>query len=306
MDKIDQIKTFAAVARDGGFSAASRSLDQPLATVSRKVSKLEERLGVQLLVRTTRSVRLTVEGANYLERVFPLLSALEEAEASVAQENKELSGELTVTSPVPFGTKILLPILVKFMEANPNIRVNHLFDDRRLNYVKKGIDLGLRVGPLHDTSLKMRKLGTVRVVVCASPDYLCKRGAPVTPDDLVGHRTIAFNPSGELTRWNFQRVGKDEIWANIDPIYNVDSIDANVRFVTAGGGISRFYSYQVADLIAEGRLKVVLEKFELPERTVSFLYPNTTHLPRRTRAFLDFASPLLRKKLSDLLGMVNR
>ena len=300
MDRLDLIETFATVARNLSFSRASQSLGQPLATVSRKVSNLEDYLGVQLLVRTTRSVRLTPEGTQYLEKVFPILNALETARDEVAQTNGTLSGELAITSPVPFGTQFLVPLISRFLAAYPDISVRHYFDNSYQDYVTSAIDLGLRIGLLPDSGLRQIKLGAVRVVTCASPDYLEEHGTPQTLEEVGSHRTIAFGPFGARARWNYLDRTGQERWVEIDPVYTVDSVDAIRQTVLNGSGIGKFYSYQVAELVACKRLKLVLTDFELEERPVSFLYPDVAHLPRRTRTFLDFATPLLRERLAEI------
>lgn len=305
MNRLEAIEAFVVVARQEGFSKAARTLGQPLATVSRKVAALEDHLGVQLLIRTTRSVRLTEDGARYLGMVLPIVSALDDADDALICANEELSGELVITSPVPFGVHHLAPIMSGFLKSFPNISIRHLLDNKQLDYIKAGVDVGLRVGSLADSNLKRIWLGDVRVVTCASPDYLAEYGVPESPSELVNHRTIKFNAVTERTQWNYAHPNGGEFKADVNPIYKVDSVDAILRLVLNGAGISLFYSYQVAELVKAGRLQVVMTNYEIALRPVNFLLPEATHLPRRTRAFLDFSTPLLKKRLSELLAMIS-
>lgn len=306
MDRIELIETFALVAKNESFSKAAAVLGQPPTTVSRKVSVLEEQLRTQLLARTTRSVKLTLEGKTYLQEVLPLVRSLQEADLSLRQRNRSASGELVITSPLRFGRHYLLPVVARFLNEYPKISIKHILSEQRLDYTEAGIDVGLRIGQLRDSSFKWIPLGKVRVLKCASPEYLDANGAPTKPAELNRHRTIAFSSFGERARWGFADANGHEFLIDVDPVYNADSVDAMVDFAVRGGGIGNFYSYQVAEHVAAGQLVPILDDNELEPRTVFFLYQDIGHLLQRSRLFLDFATPLLRSSLKASLDSFGR
>lgn len=298
------IETFATVAKQRSFAAAAIVLGQPPTTVSRKVAALEAQLNTQLLLRTTRSVKLTQEGKSYLETVLPLVRSLQDAEAFLSETSRAPTGQLVLTSPVRLGHAFLTPVIAEFLTEYPNVSIKHLLSEQRLDYTEAKIDVGLRVGKLKDSTFKWIPLGEVRVLACASPEYLQTVGEPKTLDELSDHRTIAFSQFGDRARWRFADTDGRETLVDIDPVYSTDSVDAMVRFAVSGGGIGNFYSYQVADQIAEGKLRPVLSEHEVGPRPVFFLFQDTGHMPNRTRVFLDFATPALRSRLRNSLEMI--
>lgn len=300
MDHFEALRVFLEVARYSSFSIAARNLGYSLATVSRKITQLEEQLNVQLLARTTRSVKLTSAGEVYLAAIRPLLDNLDQIESDLVNADKSLTGTLTLTSPGPFGRRYLVPLIAEFQEQNPEIRVRHILENTRLDYVANGVDIGLRIGPLQDSSLRLSPLGHIQPIYCASASYLEKYGTPASPEDLKHHRTVAYSPRGDRVLWNFTNNQGEDFSVEIDPIYKVDSIDAIVHFVTSGGGIGFFYSFQVAALNPDAQLRPILADFQRKPLPVSYLYPETKHLPARVRKFINFSQPRLKETLIQI------
>lgn len=204
MDRFDLWTVFLAVADKGSFVGAARHLNRSPAAITRAVAALEDHLAVRLLTRTTRSVALTEAGERYLEMCRRLLADIRETEAELAGEGGELHGNLAITAPVVFGRLHLLPLVDDFMAAHPRLTVSLALLDRQVSLVEEGLDIALRIGHLRDASLRAVRVGGVRRVVCATPDYLARHGTPRTPHDLVGHRVIAFTGvQRQPERWPF-------------------------------------------------------------------------------------------------------
>ena len=300
MNQLDAMRVFAEVAKTESFSRAAHNLGQSLATVSRKVALLEDHLNAQLLARNTRQVKLTPAGGRYLAGVQSVLAELDQLEAGLTQSEQAFEGALTLTTPAPFGRLHIVSLITEFMVKHPRIRVQHLLSNAPLNYIQSGIDLGLRIGHLPDTGLRMHALGQVRTLICSSPAYIEQLGDATTPDVLKSHRTVAFAAPGDRVHWRFSDARGAKTEVEIDPVYQVDSTEAVARFVLDCGGIGFFYSYRVAQEIASGTLVRLLQPFETPPHPVAYLYPDAAHLPARVRAFIDVTTPRLKTKLAEI------
>ncbi|WVT76646.1 LysR family transcriptional regulator (plasmid) [Sinorhizobium chiapasense] len=293
MDRLDAMGVLLAVIENGSLSAASRQLKVPLATVSRKVSELEAHLGAQLITRTNRKVLLTETGRSYVEAAKEILARVEEAERVAAGEYSAVKGDLTISAPIVFGRLHVLPVVVDFLKAHPQIDMRLALSDRFANLVDDHIDVALRIGNLPDSNLVATKLGTVRRVVYASPDYLARLGAPQHPNEVAEHDCITFENVTAAHVWRFLDDGR-ELAAPIRSRLIVNTAESAVDAAIAGLGLTRVLSYQVARPVGDGLLVPLLEAFEHPPLPVQLVYLPQGLVPMKLRAFVDFAVPRLR------------
>jgi len=287
-----------AVIDAGSLSAAGRKLGMPLATVSRKVSDLEVELKTRLLIRSTRQLTLTEAGRGYVAACRKILEDVNEAERAAAGEYSAPRGELVVTAPVVFGRLHMLPVLIEFLRAYRQVNVRLALGDRIVNLLEDHVDMALRIGTLPDSGLIATHLGSIRRVVCASPAYLSKSGAPAAPRDLAAHQCISFELLATASTWRFNVDGV-ETNVPIDPRLTVSSAEAAIDAAIAGLGVTRVLSYQVESALRADALRLVLESFEPQPLPVSFLYSSQGRLPLKLRALLDFAAPRLRARLQQ-------
>jgi DNA-binding transcriptional LysR family regulator len=301
MDRFRELATFLAVAEEGAFNAAARRLRASPPAVTRQVTALEERLGVQLLTRTTRQVSLTEAGRRLRDDAARILDALEEAEAAAVGEQAVPSGELSLTAPVMFGRRFVAPILRDYLDAHPAVTARALFIDRNVSLQDEGLDVALRIGPLADSSMTALRVGTLRRVVVAAPAYLKRRGRPRTPDELRGHRIVFPTGVAEVPTWIFTK-GSRRRTLRLAPALRIDSIEATIDAALAGWGITRVLSYQVADEIAAGKLVEILADFEDGSIPVQLLHAEGRHATAKLRSFLDFAAGRLRGEADRMLA----
>ena len=296
MDRIDAMTVLVAAVDTGSLSGASRSLSMPLATVSRKVSDLEAHLGTQLLIRSSRRLTLTEAGEAFLASARRILEDLDEAERAASGEYRAPQGHLHITAPIMFGRLHVEPVALDFLKAYPDITVRLTLADTLLNLVDDHVDVAVRVGRLPDSRLKALRLGEIGWVACASPDYLAERGEPATPDDLADHDCVMFEGLYSTATWTFGR-GSEAKDISIQPRLSVNSADAAIAAALRGAGVTRVLSYQVAQPVARGDLKVILRSSEPAPLPVHLLYAGQSLLPLKLRAFLDFAGPRLKASL---------
>ncbi|HEY4926113.1 MAG TPA: LysR family transcriptional regulator [Roseiarcus sp.] len=302
MDRFDGLSAFVAVADLKGFAAAARKLGLSASAVTRVVAALEDRIGLRLLQRTTRSVSLTDAGARYLERARRILADLEEADGSAQAERSTPTGRLVVSAPLAFGRLHVAPLMCAFLQRYPDIVGELQLSDRTVNLVEDGIDLAVRIGHLPDSTLIMRHLGETRRIVIASPDYLERNGEPRNPGELAGHRIIHFaGLGGGASDWRFSRDGREQRIA-IAPHYVTNSADAGVWHAARGGGLAMVLAYQAADELRDGRLKIVLREFEPPPLPIQAVYPAARLLSAKVRAFVDIAAEQANWRFSDFIG----
>lgn len=298
MDRLDAITAFVAVARHGGFSAASRALGMPVANVSRKVALLEDTLGVRLLVRTTRHVALTDGGRRYLEACGRVLDALKEADEEVSGEYRQPQGDLVLTAPLGFGQRHLQPVVHDFLRAFPQVNVHLQLADRVMALVEEHVDGALRIGTLHDSSLVARHLGDIRMVVCASPAYLAARGTPQDPAELQQHACLSWTGLGPTRLWEFQLGEHRAVHKVPVPVrLSTTTPESALQAAVDGLGLVQATTYQVAPHVAQGTLVPVLQRFDSAPVPVSLVYPSKRLIPQKLRAFLDFAAPRLEDRL---------
>jgi DNA-binding transcriptional LysR family regulator len=296
MDRLDAMSVLLAAVESGSLSKASRELRLPLATVSRKVAELEAHLKATLLIRSAKGLELTPAGRSYVTSARSILEQLSEAERAASGEYSEPKGDLVVTAPIMFGRMHVLPIVTRFLEAFPEVSVGLVLTDRVAHFLEDQVDVALRLGLLPDSSLIATRVGEVRHVICASPDYLAANGIPETLDDLEKHRLVSFQSVSALSTWTFEHDGT-ETTVSFRSRLSVNTIDAAIDAALAGAGLVRAVSYQIAEHVRAGRLAVVLEAFEPQLRPVHLVYDTQNRLPLKLRAFVDFVVPRLRERL---------
>lgn len=293
MDRFHLMNVFVAVAEEQGFAGGARRLGLSPPAVTRAIAALEHRLGVKLLNRTTRFVRLTDAGARYLESARRLLSEIDEADEAAAGIHATPRGELAVTAPVLFGSLYVVPGIVDFLERYPDVSVSALFLDRVVGLLEEGLDVGVRIGELPDSTLRAIPVGFVRRVVCASPRYLEKHGVPREPGELAGHVVVAASPVSPSVEWRFG-AGRRGVTTKIEPRLSVTSNDAAIRAALLGFGITRLMSYQVADHLAAGRLERVLAAREPPPLPIHVIHVEGRRASAKVRGFVDLLVARLR------------
>jgi DNA-binding transcriptional LysR family regulator len=286
MDKLLAMTTFVRIVDKGSLTAAANALDTSLPTVVRTLAELERQLGVSLLNRTTRRIHLTDSGARYLERCRVILSEVQDAEAKLSSSQAEPQGRLTVTASVSFGRRYVAPIVSEFIRRHKEVNVEMLFVDRVVNAVEEGLDVAVRIGHLRDSSLVAIRIGEVRRVVCASPQYLRRNGVPRAPEDVRAHRCVRHIGLSPRNEWNF-RIGRRAMSIPITCALVSNEIDSTLNACVNGLGLGMFLSYQTAPYRKSNKIRYVLEEFETEPMPVQVVYPQTRRLSTTVRAFVD-------------------
>ncbi|MBB3138784.1 DNA-binding transcriptional LysR family regulator [Rhizobium pisi] len=291
MDRLDAMRVILAVVDAGSLSAGSRKLNAPLPSVSRKVAELERHLGTTLIVRTSRNIQLTSAGRDYVEAARRIVADLDEAERRASGEYQTPRGELAITTSVEFGARIVQPIVLAFMEQYADVTVRFLAVDRMVHLIDEQVDIAIRLGPLADSALHAARAGNYRMLTCASPRYLDRRGTPQHPLELIDHDGILFgNPS---KFWTYH-VGGDELVAAPCTRLSVSTAAGNLMAALSGVGIARLFDYQLRDEFQSGALVPILTEYDGEARPVHIVYTRQGLLPLKVRAFIDFAAPRLR------------
>lgn len=293
MDRFHLMAVFVAVADAESFAGGARRLKMSPPAVTRAVVALEERLGVRLLSRTTRVVRVTEAGARFLEDARRILAETAEAEAAAAGVNATPRGHLAVTAPVLFGRLYVMPIITEYLSAFEEATVSAVFVDRVVNFVDEGLDVGVRIGPLPDSSLRAIRVGRVRRVVVAAPSYLESHGVPQEPEDLARHRVVAASGVSPTDDWAFQAAGARRT-VRVRPRIVANTNDGPLEAALRGYGLTRLLSYQVAPQLAAGALTTVLADFEGPDLPVHVIHREGRHGSAKVRSFVDLAVERLR------------
>ena len=295
---------FRSVAELGGLAAAARQLNLSAVAVTRAVAGLEARLGARLLTRTTRRVRLTEAGARYLADCGRILAEVDEAEAAAAGSHAAPRGTLRVTAPTQFGRLHIGPALPGFLDRYPEVAVELVLLDRVVDLVEEGIDVGLRIGELGASSLVAIRLGQVRRVVVGAPTFLERQGVPATPRDLASYQLIVPTSlsSGETWRFVDPAKGDRPITVKLKARLKVSQPEVAIDAAISGFGLTRVPIYQVAEPLARGSLRIVLDAFEEPPVPVSLITVEGRRSPAKARAFIDHVAPKLRAVLRDLPG----
>ncbi len=292
MDKFHLMTVFVAVAEEQSFSAAARRLNVSAPAVTRAVSTLETHLNVKLLIRTTRHVRTTQAGHHYFQDAKRILLELAFADESAAGIHSSPKGELNITAPSMFGCLYITPIIVDYLKCFPDVNVNAVFLDRVVNLVEEGQDIAVRIGELADSSLRAIKVGDVRYLLCASPDYLKLQGIPQCPDDLLKHQVIVSKAGNGSTSWQFEHHAVKQV-LKLKPRLSMTTNDAVISAAVSGFGITRVLSYQVAEEINSGELCSILTDFECRPLPIHIVHQQGVNVANKVRAFIDLAATQL-------------
>lgn len=288
MDRFEDLQTFVAVVETGSFTAAADRLGAAKSAVSRRIAALEERLGVQLLRRTTRRISLTNTGESFYHHSARILADLEEAESAVAQEHGELRGTLKVALPMSFGLRHMSGPIADFSRLHPRVNFDLDLNDRRIDLIEEGIDVAIRIGHLADSSLMARKLFDVRSVVCGSPKYFSAHGLPKTPAELKDHPCLVYGNLPDPAKWVCTDRDQQTHEFNVNVAMIATSGDILCAAAAEGLGITRQPTFIAGDAISHGRLVPILTDYEWPVTPAYALYPPTRHLSYRVREFIDF------------------
>ncbi|MBL6458506.1 LysR family transcriptional regulator [Belnapia sp. T6] len=294
MDRLEELRLFAAVVEAGSLAAAGRRLGHSPPAVTRAVAALEARLGTRLLERSTRRLAPTEAGRQLAEQGRRLLSDYAEAMATAAGEAGPPRGRLRIGAPLVFGRRHVAPVLADFLVGHPAVTAELLLSDRNADLLEEGIDVALRIGPLSEGSLVARRIGQLRRMVAASPGWIADHGRPAAPEALAGQPAVIFGTAPGAMEWSFQAPGGGgTVTVRPAPRLAVNEAEAAVEAAIAGHGPVRALSYQLAEALADGRLVRLLEDWEGAPIPVSLVLPSARLMPSRIRAFLDFAAPRL-------------
>jgi DNA-binding transcriptional LysR family regulator len=292
-NRFGDVENFLMVAGEGSFAAAAKMLRLTPSAVSRSIARLEQRLGVALIRRTTRSLALTREGQVYRDKMIVLLGDMFDAENSLRTEGQGARGLLRINASPSFGIACLIPILPRFAALHPAVTIDLTLTDAIVDLVEERADIAIRIGPLRDTTLRAKKLGHSRMVLVASPDYLARRGTPQTPDDLDGHDCLRFSFRRSVDSWPFRVKGR-QVQRPAQGRFFGNSGDVVRRMAIAGGGIARHGRFHVASDLREGRLVEVLADYGAGDgEDIHALYAAEDRGAARIRAFLDFLDEAL-------------
>jgi DNA-binding transcriptional LysR family regulator len=288
LDQLAAMATFVRVIDAGSLSAAARSLPSSLTSVSRQISALEQHFGTPLLLRTTRQLALTDDGRILYERAKSILGELGELEAMLSRGRHEPTGRIRVSAPTLMGRLLIAPLLAEFLRRYPRLAVDLLLVDRAVDMIEEDIHLSLRVGHLPDSQLVARKLADLRMVHCASPAYLERRGLPKLPSELSRHDCLVFSDSPGIAEWRFKESAKSERKIRISGRLWVNSLDALVTAAKDGVGIVRVPSWQVEADVAAGSLRHILTDYEPPPTAINLLFQPSRLTLLKARAFVDY------------------
>ncbi|MGH0002771.1 LysR family transcriptional regulator [Pseudovibrio ascidiaceicola] len=292
MDKLETMQVFVEVAERESFVEASKKLGLSAPAVTRSIARLEQSLGTRLFNRTTRHVRLTDAGRHYLCDVKGILESVEQAEAFVSGSYAKPIGELSITAPILFGQKYIIPLITEYLDLYPEVTANAEFYDRIVNMVEDNLDVAFRIGHLQDSGLYATRVGSIRRVICASPSYFSEHGTLQTPSDLTKHKIIQPTSVETSSHWKF--AGEKTEVVKISPHLRCNHNCAAIQAAIGGAGITRLLSYQVAKDVANGVLQLALEAYEPEPLPVHIVYMEGRRASAKVRSFVDFAAERLR------------
>ncbi len=301
MDRLQAMSMLIKVVELGSFSAASKSLNIPLPTLSRKISELENQLGIRLLHRTTRKLSLTDSGYDYIKACKRILEQVEEAESKAKGEYSEPRGDLVITAPVMFGRLYVLPIVIEFLSLYSDINVQLLLSDRNINLFEDDVDMAIRIGKLPDSTMVATQVGRMRTVTCASQLFLSNHYKIESPYDLTHLSCISLSTVMTTPYWGYN-LPDSGLPAHVDilPRLTVNDSDSAVNAAIKGVGITQQLHYQVKEAIDKGDLNIILAEFEPDETPIHLLHKTRKYLPQKMKSFLEFTSPKLKDRLREL------
>jgi DNA-binding transcriptional LysR family regulator len=289
MDRAGEMAVFTKVVEEGSFSSAARALKLTPSAVSKQIGRLEDRLGVRLLNRTTRQLSATEEGDAFYQRCTRILTDMEEAELSVSQRHSTPRGTLRVNCGVAFGKHQISPMIPEFLSRYPDVNVEMTLTDALSDLVEEGQDVAIRFGKLQDSSMVARQLAVSRRAICCSPAYLAQNGEPKNPADLIHHNRLAFSTAIHLNEWVFKLQDGSDFPVKAEGNFTANNGETIHEMVLAGLGIARLAEFLVAPEVKEGKLVRILKPFyrdiEVP---INAVYPTRRHLSPKVRAFVDF------------------
>lgn len=285
MDKLNLMSSFIAVVEEGNFTAAARRIGKTTALVSTHISQLEELLGVRLVTRSTRSIKLTSTGLSYYDEAKRLLDDIASLEAKVRQENESLIGEIRISAPTTFGELVLAPLFAQIIEDNPKLQIDLSLNDRFVDIVAEGFDMAIRIGQLEDSALIARKISTTKMLTCASPAFIDKYGVPETPEKLQQLPCI-YDTNARSSYWTYSNAQQT---FNVKPKtrMKVNSAVAAGKLAASGLGICSSPCFAVQEQLDQGELITVLEDYNQAEVPVSVIYSHRKHLSAKVSAFLE-------------------
>ncbi|MBN7820097.1 LysR family transcriptional regulator [Bowmanella yangjiangensis] len=301
MDRLNAMAMLVKVTETGSFSAASKALGVPLATLSRKVSDLEKQLGARLIIRTTRKLSLTEAGIHYVAASKRILEQVEEAERQASGEYTQPKGELVITAPQMFGRLHVLPVISEFLAIYPEIKVRLLLADHNLDLIEEDVDMAVRIGRLPDSTMVATQVGTVRVITCVSPLLMLAIEPPTHPEDLLKLPCITQDSNRTPATWRFNQPSTpNSLELAIQSRLSVTNSDTALCAAIRQVGVTRLLHYQAADAITQGKLQIILPEYEPPPQPIHLLHTSRGMMPLKMRSFLDFAAPRLRQRISAL------
>lgn len=292
MDKLRAMDTFVRIVETGSLTAAADALNMSVPSVVRSLAALEREVGVRLMNRTTRRSSLSDEGREYYERCRRVLAEVEAADAALSARRVAPRGRLRLTAPVTFGRMRVARVVTEFIAKYPGVEVELILLDRVVDLVEEGIDAGVRIAQLPDSSLVVVRVGETRRVVVAAPEYLKRAGPLKTPVDLPSHRCVVFTGLSANGEWTFGE--KPFLRVPVRAVLSTNQVDVALDACLKGLGCGQFLCYQVEELIASGKLKRVLADFEPPPVPIQVVSPHARLLSSNVRAYVDFAVPRLR------------
>lgn len=296
MDRIQEMTLFAALAEQTSFARVARHVGLSTATVTRAVASLESRLGVLLVVRNTRNMRLTEAGQRFAIDCRRLLADLNEAENAAGGLHAVPGGLLTVTAPQMFGALHVTPLMTRFLSRHSTVEIRAILVDRVVSMLDEGVDVAVRIGTLPDSSLTAILVGSVRRMVCASPAYLAEHGTPQHPDDLRQHATISTSAAERPPQWQFRMDGHDYS-VDVGSRLSLTSFQAAIRATVQDWGLTQVPHYQIREHLQDGKLACVLQAFEIAPEPVHVVYLEGRRGSSKVRSFVDFCVEALREDL---------
>ena len=288
MESFGAIPVFVTVVESGGFSPAAKLLGISKSAVSKRVTQLEEQMGVKLLHRTTRKLSLTEAGEHFFQHARIAHQAAKDAQDAVAQLQGEPQGRLRINTPMSFGRLHIAPLIPEFLKRYPKISIEMVMDDKVADLIGEGFDIAIRGGDLPDSSLIARKLAPLRNALCASPEYIEKHGRPIELSQLTDHNCLIFTYSKDIKEWLFIKDGQTQS-VEVTGNYNVNNSEALREALLQGVGIGRLPTFVAGPDIKSGKLVSLFEEYQMPDKTIYAVFPERQYLPSKVRAFIDFA-----------------
>ncbi len=287
IENLSDLLAFSEIVKQGSLSAAGRELGVSTAVISKRLKRLESKLSTSLVVRSTRTLRITDEGDKYFKHCQYILSAVEEAENEILYKNNIPKGKLKISVPAYFGQLHVAPLLPVFLKLYPNVEISINFSDQFVDIIQDGYDLAIRIDNLQDSNLIAKKIGVDQRVVVASPEYISNYGKPDVPNDLQNHNALLFSNPAPFNLWTFYNSNKDKYDIRVSGNFETNNCESLNKAVLSGLGIALRPKWDVWKLIEQGDLVSIFPEFEAPKFDIQAVYPSKNYLPYRVRLFID-------------------